>query len=91
MAVIGFQAIYTPLSQLHPAALPNCALLASTESIALITPSGHIATYNFDIPAGITFAGMNLFHQILQLDFSSQGTPSSLSSSSCLALTTGIL
>lgn len=87
-SILGFQSPGLPLSQFSPAALPNCDLLASTDSVLLALPSNGAASFSWTIPASPVFAGLDLYLQFLQLELGPNAL-TSLSSSNGLQLTLG--
>lgn len=89
VSVLGFLSPGLPLSMVLPAALPNCPLLASGDAIVLTLPTGGVSGYQFDLPNDAGFAGLQLFHQLLQLELDAQGHIVTSSGSNGLALVVG--
>ncbi|MCR9246892.1 MAG: hypothetical protein NXI31_17805 [bacterium] len=87
--ILGFQSPGLPLSQFSSAALPNCDLLASTDSVLLALPSNGAASFSWTIPGAPVFAGLDLYLQFLQLELGPMNALTSLSSSNGLQLTLG--
>jgi hypothetical protein len=87
-AVEGFTSPAIPLSAIHPGGLPNCFLLASTDSVRLLLPVGGQVSSAIAIPRNPALAGMPVYQQLLQLE--GLGGPIALSSSNALLLTVGV-
>ncbi len=91
VSAFGLSAANLPLSQLHPAALPNCNLLTSTESLLLVVPVAGMGHFQLAVPNSAVFAGVQLSHQCVQMSLTSSGLPQSISSSNALTLVMGSL
>ena len=71
--LLGFTSPATPLSFLHPAGVPGCALLASPDASVLILPTGSDAEVGFGLPTSPVFAGLVLHLQVLQAELGPNG------------------
>lgn len=88
-AIIGLTPQSLPLTALHPAGLPGCDLLATTDSVQLVVPAGGRAQNSLTIPNDPVLAGLALAHQFVQGEVDALGALTSLSSSNALALVIG--
>ncbi|MCR9243632.1 MAG: hypothetical protein NXI31_01280 [bacterium] len=88
-ALIGLTSPGTPLGLLHPTALPNCRLLASSESVSFVVPSAGAAAIPFTVPNDPVFGGITLHAQFLQAGLVG-GAVQTLSGSNGLELAIGV-
>jgi len=65
--------LQVPLGSLHPAGLPSCDLLASTEVAVLSAPVSGSAGYGLAIPNAPILVGCALSHQLLQVELGGMG------------------
>lgn len=89
-SIVGLATQSLPLSLLHPTALPNCDLLATTEAVQLLLPTGGMASQSFAIQNDPALVGVQLAHQVVQGELDAQGNLVSLSGSNALQLTVGV-
>jgi hypothetical protein len=87
--VVGFSSPAVPLSLIHPAGLPGCDLLASTDLVLFLVPSAGTASCQFLLPASAVWAGTLLNNQVVQLELDPQFALVSISSSNALSLRVG--
>jgi hypothetical protein len=87
---LGFTSPNMPLSVFAPFAGPGCLCLASSEAVALAIPQGGRANYSLPIPNVGAYAGLELFHQFLQLEVGGSAQATLLSSSNGLHLIVGV-
>ncbi|MCR9247333.1 MAG: hypothetical protein NXI31_20065 [bacterium] len=86
--VVGLAQQSLPLAQVHPAGLPNCSLLATTDAVVLAVPAAGELDFALNVPADPAFVGIRLEHQVVQGEFL-QGALTALSASNALRLTIG--
>ncbi|MCA8952583.1 MAG: hypothetical protein KDE27_23930 [Planctomycetes bacterium] len=91
VSLVGLTSPGVFLGWLSPTALPGCDQLASQEAILLHSPQGGAVDYSLPLPNDPAFAGVQLYHQFLQLEVGGQGQLAALSSSNGLRLTIGAL
>ncbi|MCA8953464.1 MAG: hypothetical protein KDE27_28385, partial [Planctomycetes bacterium] len=89
LAIVGLGQQSIPLAQLHPAGLPGCDLLSSTEAVRLLLPSAGTVTNSLAIPNDLGLVGVQLVHQFVQAELDPQGGVVSLSSSNALRFQVG--
>ena len=89
VALIGQTNPGIPLAQLHPLGAPRCDLLSSLELLLPVSIAGSDGRCSLPIPRSVALAGVQLFHQHLQLALSAQGRLLGVSSSNALRLTLG--
>lgn len=87
-SVVGFSLPGIPLSAIHPAALPNCHLYASSDFVRLATPMGGMVLDSIVVPEVPALIGVRFFQQFLQAEFGTGGA-FALSSSNGLDVTVG--
>jgi len=90
VALLGWSTQNLPLATVHPVGLPNCDLLTTADATQVVLPSaGGASSYQIPTPNDPIFTGVQLFHQLVQVEFNAPGALLSLSSSNGLALTIG--
>ncbi|HEX5054545.1 MAG TPA: hypothetical protein VFZ65_22400 [Planctomycetota bacterium] len=89
LALVGLTSPGTPLSQLHPAAAPGCALLASPDLTSVLLPVGGAIAYELAIPNSLSLVGVQIWHQVLEVQLGAGPQITALIGSSGLGLTIG--
>ncbi|MCA8953742.1 MAG: hypothetical protein KDE27_29795 [Planctomycetes bacterium] len=86
-SLLGASGPGTPLSQYVPFSATGCLLLASPDAVSLLSVGGGGSTScSFALPNNATLSGLNLYHQVIQLEI---GPTPNLSASNGLRLVIG--
>lgn len=81
-----------PVSGSHCfATLPGCSLLASPDAVVFTASSGGSVATGFSIPLDAAFVGVQLQHQVLEVELAAGLTVSRVAASNALTLTIGSL
>lgn len=89
IAIVGYSSQSIPLSSILPVGIAGCDLLASPDVIVLSVPVAGASSYQLAMPGSTALAGINLYHQFLQLELTGSGATVSLSSSNGLQFILG--
>ena len=86
VAVFGTSRFATPLplASASPLGLVGCLLFPTLDYLPVLVPGNGIATHGLAIANSPTLVGLSLWHQFVQVDFDTGGTPRSLSVSNGL-------
>lgn len=88
--VWGFSNPNSALLSLHPLGIPGCNLYASLDITMLMIPFAGEITTSITIPNSMAFAGITLYHQVVQVDVDPILNPTAITSGNGLRLITGV-
>lgn len=88
-ALWGFSNPNVTLASMHPLGGPGCNLYANPDIATLAIPFAGEITTSITIPNSISFAGITLYHQIVQFELDQNFNTIAISSGNGLRLVTG--
>lgn len=89
IGAIGFLQTSVPIASVGLPSGPACQLLTSADSTTLLLPTFNFVQTSLPIPASPGLLGLNLFHQVVTLDFDANGNIVDVAGSNGLAITVG--
>lgn len=91
VAIVGFGTLALPLGTLLPMAAPGCTLSATSEAVALVLPTAGKVQWQLAVPGDPALLGVQLRHQVGQLELGPGAQIVGAASSNALTLTIGVL
>ncbi len=89
--ITGFGTLATPLATLLPMAPPGCTLLATLEAMELAVPVAGRVRWQLAVPRDAALLGVQLRHQIGQVELGAGASIVGAATSNALTLTIGVL
>ncbi|MCR9247065.1 MAG: hypothetical protein NXI31_18695 [bacterium] len=87
--LLGLQSPSTPLATLHPTGAPGCDLLASPDSVQFFVVGHSTFDTSWSLPNDPTFAGLRVWHQLVQAELDSSQQLTLLAATNALELVLG--
>lgn len=91
MTIVGFGTLALPLASLLPMASPGCTVLATAEATALTFPTAGRVEWQLAVPGDPALLGVQLRHQVGQVEFGAGAQITRAATSNALTLTIGVL
>ena len=88
---MGKDALALPLATLLPIASPGCTVLATADATALAFPTAGRVEWQLAVPGDPALLGLQLRHQVGQVELGAGGQVTSAATSNALTLTIGVL
>ena len=91
MSIFGFGPAAVPLATLLPMAAPGCTVLATADATALLFPTSGRLQWQFAVPGTPALLGVQLRHQVGQVESGAGAQVTRAATSNALTLTIGVL
>lgn len=91
MTIVGFGTLALPLASLLPVASPGCMVLATADTTAITFPAAGRVQWQLAVPGDPALLGVQLRHQVGQVEFGAGAQITRAATSNALTLTIGVL